>query len=54
MNEDDFIIFKEINRMKQLLNGTKKQIKNLNNNVFEIEEDSKNYEDYIQGDLVKR
>ena len=39
--------------MKQLLNGTKKQIKNLNNNVFEIEEDSTNYEDYIQGGLVQ-
>lgn len=53
LNEDDFIIFKEIKGMKQLLNGTKKQIKNLNNNVFEIEEDSTNYEDYIQGGLVQ-
>ena len=42
LNEDDFIIFIEIKGMKQLLNGTKKQIQNLNNNFFEIEEDSSN------------
>lgn len=54
LNEDDLIIFKEIKGMKQLLNGTKKQIKNLNNNVFEIQEDSTNYEDYIQGGLVQK
>jgi ubiquitin-activating enzyme E1 len=53
LNEDDFVIFKEIKGISQLLDGKKRKVKNCEDNKFEIEEDSSNYEDYIQGGVVE-
>lgn len=39
--------------MKQLLDGQKRKILNIEENKFQIEEDSSNYEDYIQGGIVE-
>ena len=53
LNEDDFIIFKDIKGISQLLDGKKRKIKNCEDNKFEIDEDSSNYEDYIRGGVVE-
>lgn len=52
INEDEFVIFKEINGLTQFSNE-KKRIKNCEKNSFEIEEDSTNYNDYIDGGIVE-
>lgn len=52
LNEGDYVIFKEIKGMKQLLDGKKRKITKIEENIFEIEEDSTNYDDYIQGGVV--
>ena len=49
----DFIIFKEIKGMKQMLDGKKRKIKKVKKNKFEIEEDSTEYDDYIQGGIIE-
>ena len=53
LNEGDEFIFKDIKGMKQLLDSKKRKITKFEENVFEIEEDSTNYDDYIQGDIVE-
>ena len=53
LNEDDYVIFKEIKGINQLLDGKKRKVKNCEDNKFEIEEDSSNYEDYIRGGIVE-
>ena len=53
LNENDYIMLKEIKGMSQLLDGKKRKIKNCRQDKFEIEEDSTNYEDYIRGGLVE-
>jgi ubiquitin-activating enzyme E1 len=53
LNEDDYVIFKEIKGINQLLDGKKRKVKNCEDNKFEIEEDSSNYEDYIRGGVVE-
>lgn len=53
LNEDEFVIFKEIKGMTQLLDGKKRKIKKCENDKFEIDDDSSNYEDYIRGGLVE-
>ena len=53
LNEGDFILLKDIKGINQLLNGEKKKIKNCQEDSFEIEEDSSNYDDYIQGGIVE-
>lgn len=53
LTRGDFVIFKEIRGIKQLLDGKKRKIKKVNKNKFEIEEDSTDYEDYIQGGIIE-
>ena len=53
LNEGDYILFKEIKGMSQLLDDKKRKIKNCEDDNFEIDEDSTNYEDYIQGGIVE-
>ena len=53
LNDGDFVIFKDIKGMKQLIDGQKRKISNVEENKFQIEEDSSNYEDYIQGGIVE-
>ncbi len=53
LNEDEYIIIKDIKGMKQLLDGKKRKIKNPEEDKFEIDEDSTNYEDYIRGGVVE-
>ena len=53
LNEDEYVIFKQIKGMKQLMDGKKRKIKNCQDDKFEIDEDSSNYEDYIQGGIVE-
>ena len=53
LNENEYVIFKEIKGMSQLLDGKKRKIKNCEEDKFEIDEDSTNYEDYIQGGVVE-
>ena len=53
LNEGDQVIFKDIKGMKQLLDGQKRKIIRIENNTFEIEENSNDYEDYIQGGIVE-
>ena len=53
LNDGDFVIFKDIKGMKQLMDGQKRKISNVEENKFQIEEDSSNYEDYIQGGIVE-
>jgi len=53
LNEGDYVILKDIKGMNQILNGKKKKIIKTENNKFEIEEDSNNYDDYIQGGIAE-
>lgn len=53
LNENEYIMLKEIKGMSQLLDGKKRKIKNCSQDKFEIDEDSTNYEDYIRGGLVE-
>lgn len=53
LNEDQYIIFKNIKGMSQLLDGKKRKVKNCEDDKFEIDEDSTNYKDYIQGGVVE-
>lgn len=53
LNECDEFIFKDIKGMEQLLDSKKRKITKIEENVFEIGEDSTNYDDYIQGDIVE-
>lgn len=53
INEDEYVIFKEINGLPQFSNGKKRKIKNCDINSFEIEEDSSNYNDYKDGGIVE-
>ena len=51
--ENEYIEFKEINGMPELLNGIKRKIQNSQNDSFQIDEDSSNYKDYIGGGFVQ-
>ena len=53
LNEGDFVLFKDIKGMKELLDLKKRKISKIEDNTFEIEEDSNKYEDYIQGGIVE-
>ena len=53
LNEGDYVTFKEIKGMSQLLDGKIRRIKNCDDNSFEIDEDSTNYDEYIQGGFVE-
>ena len=53
LNPSDYVIFKGIVGMHQLLNGIKKKIISTSNKSFEIEENSINYDDYIEGGIVE-
>jgi len=53
LNEEDEVISKDIKGMKQLLDGKKRKITKIESNIFEIEDDSTNYDDYIQGGVVE-
>ena len=53
LNENLYIIFKDIKGINQLLDGKKRQIKQSWSDKFEIDEDSTNYEDYIRGGIVE-
>ena len=53
LNENEYIIFKQLKGMSQLLDGKKRKIKNSEDDKFEIDEDSSNYDDYIQGGYVE-
>lgn len=53
LNEDEYVIFKQIKGMKQLMDGKKRKIKNCQDDKFEIDEDSSNYDEYIQGGIVE-
>ena len=53
LDEGNYIIFKDIKGMKQLLDGKKRKIIKLEDNILEIEEDSSNYEDYVQGGVIE-
>ena len=53
LNKCDEFIFKDIKGMKQLLDSKKRKITKIEENVFEIGEDSTNYDEYIQGDIVE-
>ena len=39
--------------MKQLLDGKKRRIIKSENNIIEIDEDSNNYDEYIQGGIIE-
>lgn len=49
----DFIKISEIKGMNQLMNNNIKKIIKSNTNSFEIEENSINYDDYIEGGIVE-
>ena len=49
----NYIIFKDIKGMKQLLDGKKRRIIKSENNIIEIDEDSSNYDEYIQGGIIE-
>ena len=51
--EDEYIKFKDIKGMKQLLDGNKRKILNSKIDKFEIDEDSSNYDEYIEGGIVE-
>ena len=53
LNDNDYILFKEIDGCTELLNGSKRKIKNCEENSFEIDEDSTNYEDYMGGGIIE-
>ena len=53
LNEGDYVLFKEIKGMNQLLDGKKRQIKNCEIESFEIDEDSSNYDEYVQGGVAE-
>ena len=53
LNEDEYIMLKEIKGMSQILDGKKRKIKNCSQDKFEIDEDSTNYDDYIRGGFVE-
>ena len=53
LNEGEYVILKDIKGMSQLLDGKKRRIINCKKDKFEIEEDSTNYEDFIQGGIVE-
>jgi len=53
LNECDEFICKDIKGMKQLLDSKKRKITKIEENAFEIGENSTNYDDYIQGDIVE-
>ena len=51
--EGDYVIFKDIKGMKELLDGKRRKIIKSENNIFEIVDDSNNYDEYIQGGIVE-
>ena len=53
LNDGDYVIIRDIKGMKQLLDGKKRKISNIEGNKFQIDEDSSNYDDYIQGGIVE-
>ena len=53
LNENDYIIFKELKGMSQLNNGIKRKIISNGDNYFEINENSLNYDEYIEGGRVE-
>ena len=53
LNEDEYVILKKIMGMSQLMDGKKRKILNCKEDRFEIDEDSTNYEDYMQGGIVE-
>ena len=53
LNEGDYVVFKDIKGIKQLLDGKKRKIIKCEGNKFEIEEDSNNYDNYIQGGIAE-
>lgn len=53
LNENEYIMLKEIKGMSQILDGKKRKIKNCSQDKFEIDEDSTNYDDYIRGGFVE-
>lgn len=53
LNNNNYIIFKNIIGIPQLLNGHKRKIKNCKIDSFEIDEDSRKYDKYIQGGIVE-
>lgn len=53
LNENEYVIYKEIKGMNQLLDGKKMKIKNCEEDKLEIGKDSTNYEDYIHGGVFR-
>ena len=53
LNENQYIMLKDIKGISQLLDGKKRQIKKSWPDKFEIDEDSTNYEDFIRGGMVE-
>jgi len=53
LNDGDFVIFNEIKGMNNILNGKIRKITNCDDISFDIEDDSTNYEEYIQGGVVE-
>ena len=53
LDKGQYILLKEIKGMNQLLDGKKRAIKNCEIDQIELDEDSSNYDDYIQGGVVE-
>lgn len=53
LNEGDYVLFKDIKGMKQLLDNKKRKILKIADNNFEIDEDSTNYDNYLQSGIVE-
>lgn len=53
LNEGDYVLFKDIKGMKELLDNQKRKISKVIDNNFEIKEDSTNYDDYLQSGIVE-
>ena len=53
LNPNDYVIFKDIKGFSQLINGVKRKIISVSNNSLEIDENSINYDDYIEGGVVE-
>ena len=53
LDVDSYVIFKEVEGMPNLTDGQKRKIISSTNKEFEIDENSLNYDDYIQGGIIE-
>ena len=53
LNPNDYVVFKEIVGFSQLNNGVKRKIISATNDYFELDENSLDYDNYIEGGIVE-